>query len=1263
MASTLSSYVSRQPNLSILSAGVMLAFGVLAGATELPSAPRLITLVAQMAQPLQSKTREVFQAKMTGVVYGVDRPHSSLIFADGGGWVWLETENIPETVGSGARVTVQGTIDIGNGHAFLGKTAIVEGERYRDWTEQSGRVYLGAGKHNLELVYHQGTQRALLSVEYEGPGIPRGPIPGSALWHADTNVPAQFLAGLKCEIYRGIMVEKPDLKSLTPDFSDLVGAFTCRFVGAPNGRNASGTRVNYVLRYRGSLQIGQPGVYQFYVTANDGATLALDYDSQCRFDVLGHTNLAAPVLLTPAQMWGNMAEPLWAQFEGRVVQVGGINGQLQLGLEGDSGTMSVMVSDGDIRASAMLLNSYVRVNGLASGVIGMHGKKNAGELLVPSMNQIAILRAAEGNWQTHAGLPAWDVAGKSTGLDPNPVEIHGTVVNVEPRKSITIQDGSGQIQVRTSLADLRDMGTGVEALGEPWRTDQGTLLFYAVYRTLPQTNASQPLPLLTSIEQIRRLKDKDLGIPYPFKFKGTMIGVVSGGLAGTVRGESEAITISTTNDQPAVLHLGDLCEFEGALRWRQNRAEAYYARFTLIGRGKFPDPQHPTWTELMNGNVQSQWVEIQGIVTEISPRAGSLTVRMPGGDIQIHLAQFNADIWLRCLHSVVQVRGIANNFISKNNQVTGALIEVNSQADVTVIRSGPQNIFHLPERRVADVLAFDPDASTYPLIKVSGQIMFIRDSTYYLWDGTNGLHFTTTKSDKWAVGDVVQVVGLPENDRLSPSLRNSAINRLRHDPLPPPVLVQPKNLNSEQYESALIQMDTKLLGVSTNLIEQFLELQLSPSHTAIARLDSRRGTFPNLLPQSRVRVTGVFSSRNKTSEGPAEILLNSPSDVLVLETPPWWNVQRSLTLLGAVTLALFGSVTWITTLRRRVDLRTRELGEEINEHKITEANLHENTAMLQNEIEERKRIQLEVETIHRQLIEASRQAGQADIAANILHNVGNVLNSVNVSTTVITNRTRNLHFGNIAKVADLLEQHAADFVANHEKGRQVPQFLRQISLHLAGEQEGLLTELRDLGQNVEHIKEIIAAQQTYAKRLGILEACSVSEIVESALKVHAAAYARHSIHIIRNYEAISKATLDKHKVLQILVNFFQNSINACEDGGQKEKTITVCLQNCPPDEFRIKVADNGIGIAPENLPRIFTHGFTTRQNGHGFGLHSAALAAKELGGTVVVHSDGLGTGATFTLQLPLQPPSDTTLYQRKKNSVTTDDRSPANVLM
>jgi signal transduction histidine kinase len=176
-----------------------------------------------------------------------------------------------------------------------------------------------------------------------------------------------------------------------------------------------------------------------------------------------------------------------------------------------------------------------------------------------------------------------------------------------------------------------------------------------------------------------------------------------------------------------------------------------------------------------------------------------------------------------------------------------------------------------------------------------------------------------------------------------------------------------------------------------------------------------------------------------------------------------------------------------------------------------------------------------------------------------------------------------------------------------------------------------------LNKNVDHVKDIIAMQQSYAKVSGVTETVKVTDLVEDAVRMNASALARHDISFQREYaEHLSEITIEKHKVLQILVNLIRNAKQACDAANSAEKRLTVRVTN-GDDRIRISLADNGVGISAENLPRIFNHGFTTKKDGHGFGLHSGALAAKEMGGSLSVQSEGPGRGAIFTLELPLQP--------------------------
>jgi C4-dicarboxylate-specific signal transduction histidine kinase len=180
-----------------------------------------------------------------------------------------------------------------------------------------------------------------------------------------------------------------------------------------------------------------------------------------------------------------------------------------------------------------------------------------------------------------------------------------------------------------------------------------------------------------------------------------------------------------------------------------------------------------------------------------------------------------------------------------------------------------------------------------------------------------------------------------------------------------------------------------------------------------------------------------------------------------------------------------------------------------------------------------------------------------------------------------------------------------------------------------------VTELESLRKNTGHIKDIVATQQSYAKVVGVVETMQVTELVEDALRVNTEALARHDVRVTREFaQDLPAVSVDKHKVLQILVNLIRNAKHACDDAGHGDKRLMVRVAN-GEGKLKISVIDNGVGIPAENLTRIFNHGFTTRKNGHGFGLHSGALAAKELGGALLAHSDGPGHGATFTLELPV----------------------------
>lgn len=312
-------------------------------------------------------------------------------------------------------------------------------------------------------------------------------------------------------------------------------------------------------------------------------------------------------------------------------------------------------------------------------------------------------------------------------------------------------------------------------------------------------------------------------------------------------------------------------------------------------------------------------------------------------------------------------------------------------------------------------------------------------------------------------------------------------------------------------------------------------------------------------------------------------------------------------------------------LERRVEDRTS---------KLSEAN-----EVLSHEITERKRAEGELRELQSQHIESARRAGMAEIATSVLHNVGNVLNSVNVAATVIRDKLKKSGVADLKNVADLLNQHVDDagrFITTDARGTQLPRFLIQLSDKMTADQALIFKEVQSLSENIEHIKGIVALQQSYAGVSGMIEQLSLAEVIEDAIRINSQSVARHQIEILRNLEELPPILTEKQKVLQILVNLISNAKYAVIAVETPDRQITVRLSRAGADRVRVAVIDNGIGIPPENMNRIFAHGFTTRKDGHGFGLHSAANLAKEMGGSLTGSSPGPGLGATFTLELPLK---------------------------
>ena len=296
--------------------------------------------------------------------------------------------------------------------------------------------------------------------------------------------------------------------------------------------------------------------------------------------------------------------------------------------------------------------------------------------------------------------------------------------------------------------------------------------------------------------------------------------------------------------------------------------------------------------------------------------------------------------------------------------------------------------------------------------------------------------------------------------------------------------------------------------------------------------------------------------------------------------------------------------------------------------------------------------QIEREKLHHELVAASRGAGMAEVASDVLHNVGNVLNSVTVSASLIQENLRGDSILRLEKMKDLLLEHDGsygDFLVSDDRGKHFPAALDAMTKTLIAIRTSQLAEADSLIENIDHIRVLIRHQLSNTKCRILIESFQLHAILQKCMEINAQNIWAAGISVELFCPPVLEVKTDRHKLQQIVVNLIKNAVEAFDESTPlgREITIRVCEMG---DDIQIAVSDTGIGIDEKLVDKLFQHGFTTKNNGHGFGLHSAALDANILGGSLSVASEGIGTGTTFRLTI------SKSLEQPKKSLIVASEK-------
>jgi signal transduction histidine kinase len=948
--------------------------------------------------------------------------------------------------------------------------------------------------------------------------------------------------------------------------------------------------------------------------------------------VIGDQLLPQPAALRLSELSKSYGQ--WIETRGQVRVAEASRERVTLILkDGDQECLVYVMQSSSATKFKNLVDCWVRIQGINASRIE-NGRLDAAIVFLPGMSQVKVINPSQTDrWQLPVTAIDTLLAQPPGDWTNQPVHINGLISAYKPGSGATITDPTGLlnaevIQVNQALPYQR-----IDAWGFLCVKTNQTVLTDAYFeingdshkKATSVAETKQDIrnePALTSIKQIRSLSKEKADENLPARIRGVLTCVDLDWRIVFLQDGHDAIFLDTGQSD---LQPGQWVEVTGQTDGRGFAPQLINCSTQILGMTNRPSVAKVDLQDVVSGQLDSQWVELEGVVRRINKENGriSLTLASPNGKFTAIVRDFNSlPAPDELVDSFISLRGACGSTVNSRGQISGITLHVPSRKEITIIDPSPSDPFSISSTPISKVATFNTEQLAGRRIKITGVVTLITpDRSLFVQDASGGMRIHGAQIGPVHVSEQIEAVGFTALSEFSPTLQEAVIRHVGPGAVPEAIKTTAREiLQSGKRDGMLVELEAKFLQNLSEGAQHKFAFQDGPIiFTAELGQSGFQDSMPNLSPGSRVRVRGVCAIQGNENNEPTtfHVLAAETGGIVVLKGAPWWTPQHAMMLLGGTILGVLLASVWVLSLRRQVRSQTE--------------------IIRQNQ---------------RDLIDKSRQAGMAEVATSVLHNVGNVLNSINIAAALTHERIRKSKVVDVRRLANLIEEHSEDraaFLTSDPRGRNVPEFLSHLGEALLSEQAAMLEELTSLRGNVEHVNEIIAMQQSYAKVSGVFEDIQVGDLLENTLRMNLESFERHHVKVVRDFSPLPPICTDQHKVLQILINLVRNAQYACDDSGRTDKQVILRATN-GGDRVKIAIIDNGVGIPPENLTRIFNHGFTTRKNGHGFGLHSGALAAKELGGSLTVNSEGLGHGAMFTLELPCHRPCEI-----KPKSPTTAD--------
>ena len=844
----------------------------------------------------------------------------------------------------------------------LSRPPVVDNDGVHSAIEKSGGTFLPAGRIPFRVEWFNAEQNFALSVDYQEPDGQRQRIPESALFQRDdltASGPGTWTHGVHYRCFEGRWLSLPAYRNMQPVTEGT----------ASNLSLEVRTRNNYVgLEFTGFIEIKRAGDCQFFLTSDDGARLfvgepsptitlrgrqpppppldlnlgAVSQDQEHGFSptTFSQRPASARQSATSSRSHGSSQECQWVEVEGVVQDIVNQLDSVEIELKSGQDQLRVGVMERSGLPVQLLLNSKLRVRGVSRDAFRPDGTIVRGLLETVCTGDITIEQLAP---ELTASLPLESIAAAQAERDPTGQRIWRLAGHVRTGKApgtFEITDDTNTIALAMSLGFPPPEGK-VEAFG--MIKGQGTnglfqCGFVRKLEVVPPAPAGL-LPTLTTAEQVRRLTRQEAERGYPACLRGVITCDAPELYYGNViQDQTRGIYFYWhTNSQPPVLperrpRFGEYWEIEGVTEPGGFAPTIRVQKMTCLGEGQLPAPLNPSWDQLTSGGLDTQLVELQGIITDTD--TNGVVFLTHGGEIRIDFDPPLTEEMRQHMNSLVRLRGCVLT-LWDNDTHRMKLGEIRlGNASLAPDASASLDPFNVPQKNVDDLLLYDVAAGTFQRVKIAGQLVENEGEESFMMNGAEGLRFVPREPVRLKPGALLEVAGVPELGGPSPILREAAVRQVGSAPLAAPRPLNLEQLPLAENDATRVRLEATLNGVREAGGERMLDLQAGDDFFS-ARLAGASQPPPALEPGSRVELTGVYASLNGArggdrSPGTFEILLSSADDVRTIARPPWWTLRRLLAVTGGLGAVLVLATLWITQLRRRVEERTAQLRREIH---------------------------------------------------------------------------------------------------------------------------------------------------------------------------------------------------------------------------------------------------------------------------------------------------------------------------------------------